>query len=746
MSAATQQPDPTTALRLRLLGNGYAPIPVTAPNYKHEKVKSPGKQPFFKGWNTVRPGTVTADMVAAWPATIFNHPNTGLVCGELVGVDIDVHEEGLARRLEGLARAMLGETPLLRIGRAPKRLLAYRAMVPFDKLMTAPTMKLPDGTGAQVEVLANGQQFVGYGLHPDTGREYEWPDSGPDSTPLAELPAVTAATMAGFITAAEAMIRAAGGRTDKDREDELTAEADPILSEGAGEKPSARKAGGYRAPTRDEVESALAAVPNRHDWHGWVKIGAAIYDALADDGEDLFMAWSAQSSKHDEAATRTKWASFRASGLRIKAASLFWEARQNGWKPERKGSNDNSGRARPPEGAAPWLRDCQSDKEGDPRGNLANVMLALRADRHLTDLLAYDQMLRAEILARPVPASLCPPEEARPVQDADVSALQEFLQRQGLERVSKDTVHQAVSLRARERGFHPVQQYLNGLFWDGQPRLAKWLHTYLGAEATPYTAGIGTMFMVAMVARVFQPGCKADYMMVLEGAQGAMKSTACAVLGGPWFSDNLPDIRGGKDVSQHLNGKWLIEVAEMSALDKAEAAALKAFITRPVERYRPSYGRKDVIEPRQCVFIGTTNKTAYLRDETGGRRFWPVKVAPVLDVAGLARDRDQLFAEAYALYRQGTQWWPTRDFEAEHIRSEQEQRYEADAWEQAIAEWLNAKTQVTVLEVARGALGIETAKIGTADQRRIAAALERLGWQRGARAHGGVRKWEKGGG
>jgi predicted P-loop ATPase len=400
---------------------------------------------------------------------------------------------------------------------------------------------------------------------------------------------------------------------------------------------------------------------------------------------------------------------------------------------------------RPRGGAAPdWLDMCQRGSKGEALPNLANAMLALRKDPQLRDLLAYDEMLRAPMLMRPVPGSLHPRLAApRPLQDGDVTAVQEFLQRAGLEKLGKDTTHQAVDSRARERSFHPVRDYLGGLRWDGTPRLERWLHTYLGAERGPYASGIGKMFLIAMVARVLQPGCKSDYMLVLEGPQGARKSTACAVLGGRWFSDSLPDIRSGKDVSQHLNGKWLIEVAEMSALDKAEAAALKAFVTRAEERYRPSYGRKEVIEPRQCVFVGTTNKAAYLRDETGGRRFWPVKVGAI-DTDSLARDRDQLFAEAVHLFRDGARWWPDSGFEAEHIQPQQDARYETDAWEQAIAGWLVGQSRVTVLDVARQALFIDTPKLGTSDQRRIAAALERLGWARGARSGtNGSRAWER---
>ena len=394
-----------------------------------------------------------------------------------------------------------------------------------------------------------------------------------------------------------------------------------------------------------------------------------------------------------------------------------------------------------PAGELGWLAKTQRDSNKEPRPNLYNVMLALRGDPRLRDLIAYDEMLRAPILRQPVPSEMLGTDvfESRPVQDADVAALQEFLQRSGLEKIGKDVAHQGVDLRAAECAFHPVRDYLNGLVWDGTERLATWPNKYLGAEQSEYHSGIGRMFFVAMVARIFEPGCQADYMLILEGPQGAMKSTACRRIGGEWFSDNLPDIRtAGKDVAMHLNGKWLIEVAEMSALDKAEASALKAFITRTIERYRPSYGRKEVIEARQCLFIGTTNKTAYLRDETGGRRFWPITVGNI-DVEAIGRDRDQLFAEAVRLYWQGFRWWPDSDFERVHIAPEQEARYEPDPWEDEIGAFLIGLHRTTVLQVAREGLRLELSKIGTAEQRRISAALQRLGWGRAKRS--GKGRW-----
>jgi predicted P-loop ATPase len=389
-------------------------------------------------------------------------------------------------------------------------------------------------------------------------------------------------------------------------------------------------------------------------------------------------------------------------------------------------------RRRSPGAKQTWLKDCICDDRGRVLPILANLMFALRGAPEIAEAFTFDEMARTPLLtgqlpAAPNAASVSAGSFPRPVSDTDVSQLQEWLQHAGMPKIGRETTHQAVDLRAQERAFHPVRDYLDSLSWDGKPRLKTWLSYYLGTLQSDYTAGIGRMFLIAMVARIFKPGCKVDHMLILEGEQGAGKSRASRVLGGDWFSDSLPDLHD-KDAAQHVRGKWLIELAELAAIGRAEAEALKAFISRPVERYRPSYGRKEVVEPRQSVFVGTTNRAVYLRDETGARRFWPVKVGAI-DIDALTHDRDQLFAEAVDAYRKGEPWWPEADFERQHIMPEQEARYEADPWEQAIVAYVAERSRVQVTDIAREALNIESVgKIGTAEQRRITGVLTSRGW------------------
>lgn len=214
-------------------------------------------------------------------------------------------------------------------------------------------------------------------------------------------------------------------------------------------------------------------------------------------------------------------------------------------------------------------------------------------------------------------------------------------------------------------------------------------------------------------------------MLVLEGAQGAGKSSAARILAGPtYFSDNLPPMNT-KDASDHIRGKWIIEVGELSAMQKSEIESTKAFISRQEEKFRPAYRRKEIVYKRRCVFIGTTNQDAYLRDETGNRRFWPVAVGKV-DLKALERDRDLLWAEALSRYRLGEKWYLTAE-EDQLAERVQRDRVSEDIWQSTLAFALEGKSEVAIAEAA-ALLGLSTDKQGRADQNRISAVLRALGF------------------
>ena len=201
-----------------------------------------------------------------------------------------------------------------------------------------------------------------------------------------------------------------------------------------------------------------------------------------------------------------------------------------------------------------------------------------------------------------------------------------------------------------------------------------------------------------------------------------LKSTACAFSAATYFSDNLPDISVGKDVSQHLRGKWLIEVGEMHAMAAQKRRCSKPSLPGTSERYRPSYGRLEVIEPRQCVFIGTTNRDTYLRDETGGRRFWPVRSATI-DIDALRRTATSSSPRPSVAIGTASRGGRTKDFEREHIVRNRRERYEADVWEEGIREDISRLRRGLLLaSLARDALYMETARVS---RRQTSAGLRR---------------------
>lgn len=298
---------------------------------------------------------------------------------------------------------------------------------------------------------------------------------------------------------------------------------------------------------------------------------------------------------------------------------------------------------------------------------------------------------------------------------------------------SSENIAASVAWVATESPWHPVREYLDSLEWDGIPRLKDWLTDFLGVRKTDYSMITGRMFLIGMVARIYRPGCPMRAMPILEGEQFKGKSTAMRILGGEWFGDTPIDLNN-KDAYQLIQGRWLYEIAELDAFNRAESTRIKSFISSPEDRFRAPYERAPRDWARQTVFAGTTNQDEYFKDQTGNTRYWPWRVEEVdkINLTGLANARDQLFAEAVSLFKAGERWHPTRDEQQRLFEPEQEAREIVDPWQVMIYKWLNeySYSQVSTVDILRDLLKIEPGKIDSARQMstRVGIAMKRLGW------------------
>jgi predicted P-loop ATPase len=313
----------------------------------------------------------------------------------------------------------------------------------------------------------------------------------------------------------------------------------------------------------------------------------------------------------------------------------------------------------------------------------------------------------------------------------------------------KENINDAATELCLESRFNPVIDYLEQLDWDGTPRLDTWLINYLGAEDNPFNRAVGGLTLVAAVRRARHPGTKFDQILVLEGSEGTMKSTALVTLAGVEnFSDQTILTASDKEQQELVRGVFIYEIADLAGMKRGEVERIKAFASRTHDRARPAYGRRRVDSARSCIFIGTTNEDEYLKSETGNRRFWPVKTGRI-DIEALRRDRDQLWAEAAIIEAEGGSLVLPQEL-WEMAGEVQDERRQHDPWDDmlfsikgelyAVAdeeqEWIRASQVLVHLNIAAERATTETYK-------RLRRVMRRLGWVKGRHYFGG-QKQERG--
>lgn len=326
-----------------------------------------------------------------------------------------------------------------------------------------------------------------------------------------------------------------------------------------------------------------------------------------------------------------------------------------------------------------WLGKLEYTQKGTIKNTINNIRLIIENDPMLKGKISYNEFAnRAEV------KGVLPwrsKKDEGDWKDSDDAGLRHHLENcYGISSVAK--TNDALMMIFERNSYHPVKDYFSTLVWDNKPRVEKLLIDFLGAEDDEYVRTVTKKVLVAAVKRIYEPGCKFDEMLVLSGGQGLGKSTLIRKLGVNWYSDSLTTV-AGKEAYEQLQGVWILEMAEMTATKKADIEATKHFLSKCEDIYRVAYGRRTSRFPRQCIFIGTSNESEYLRDISGNRRFWPVDVLVNPVKKNIFDDLNsyyvgQIWAEAIELYKNGESVFLTKEQEQLALKHQNAHTYESD--------------------------------------------------------------------
>jgi putative DNA primase/helicase len=567
-----------------------------------------------------------------------------------------------------------------------------------------------------------------------------------------------------------------------------------------------RRQGGAAMPEdlRRKIESALAYVSADCDYDDWIGIGGVIYGALGEGAFSVWDAWSAKGATYPgEARLQSHWTSFRTFGP-SDGAGIFKRAIEAGWRPPKapraakpakgaaappkpistpsKAPAEDAGGGGPPDRAPPGHPAAVEDeddwraaliwKRGELKECRENVLMILRDHSDWRGVLAVDTFAKKIVIRRESPLGQRAGDEWSANDDVALGLW--LAQREQMQVSSLDAMAAAVSYVAKLQPFHPVIDYFNTLHWDGEARIDHWGPTLLGCADTEYDRLVGRLFLINMVRRIFEPGCVMRSVPVLEGAQNKGKSTALRLLAQPWYSDTMFRV-GDKDAFQLIQGVMVYEISELESFSRAEATAVKAFISSVQDKFRAPYARSPETHLRQTMFAATTNAREYLKDWTGNTRFWPwrLMVAGEIQLDKIAQHRDQLLAEAIYVYRrarkagaalaragpldpaerarleievEGGRSYPTREQEQTLFAPEQEERLVPHPWQDKLRAWLDLQTgqRFSVMELLKEGIGFDIARASPQGMEaqtvgRVMASLS--GWEKKRTPTGWV--WER---